>query len=215
MRSIPHLQLSRRLLLQSAGALSLAGCGGNLIGPPPAPQMYALRPDFAPVSNAPTVSWQLVVTVPAAPESLDTERIALERAPNILDYYAKAQWTDRLPVLVQSLLVEAFEKSGRIAAVARESAGLRADLVLETEIRHFEAYYAVLDTPPKVQVGLLARLLGAIDREVKATAEFHKEVQAANNDLPNITAAFGQAAGSTISAIVPWALQAHVAPASR
>jgi len=73
-----------------------------------------------------------------------------------MDYYANSQWTDRVPLLLQSLLVEAFEKSGRIAAVGRETAGIRADYVLETEIRDFEAYYAVPDAAPNVRANITA-----------------------------------------------------------
>jgi cholesterol transport system auxiliary component len=201
---------TRRGILLGGAALALAGCGGgNLIGPPsPAAQIYVLHPDFGAVADAPNVGWQLVVAVPEAAASLDTERLALERAPNIMDYYANSQWTDRLPLVVQSLLVEAFEKSGKIRAVGRETAGIRADYVLETEIRDFEAYYAAADTPPQVRVKIVASLLGASSREIAGTRVFEQESQAAANDMPNITAAFTRATGATIQEIVGWALGA-------
>ena len=132
---------TRRGLLLSGAALTLAGCGGNLIGPPsPAPQSYVLHPELGAIADAPSVPWQLIVGVPNAPESLDTERIALERAPNTMDYFANAQWADRVPLLVQSLLIEGFEKSGRIAAVGRERSDNRADYIMHTENREFDAY---------------------------------------------------------------------------
>jgi cholesterol transport system auxiliary component len=207
--------VSRRVLLQSVGAVTLAGCSSNLIGPPPAPQIYVLHPEFSPVANAPMVSWQLVVSVPGAPESLDTERVALVRAPNTMDYFANSQWTDRAPLLVQSLLVEAFEKSGRINAVGRESAGIRADYVLQSEIHDFSAHYAVLDTPPKIRVAITAKLVGALSRNVAATMEFENEAQAAANDMPNIAAAFTRATGAAVSRIVSWTLQVKVPERSR
>ena len=198
--------VSRRVLLQGAGAVALAGCS-NLIGPPPAPQIYVLRPAFAPVTAGPNVSWQLVIAVPTAPESLDTERIALERAPDTMDYYANSQWTDRAPVLMQSLLVEAFEKSRRIDAVGRESAGIRPDYILEADIRDFSAHYVVLDTAPKVQVSMGVKLVGALRREVIGSGVFEDEAQAAANNMASITAAFAQATGTTLSRIVTWTLQ--------
>jgi cholesterol transport system auxiliary component len=208
MKPLPSIAaVSRRALLQSAGAVALAGCSSNLIGPPPAPQIYVLHPDFSPVANAPMASWQLVVSVPGAPESLDTERIALLRAPNTMDYFANSQWTDRVPLLVQSLLVEAFEKSGRINAVGRESAGIRADYVLQSEIHDFSAHYTVLDSPPKIRVGITAKVVGAVSRDVAATIQFENEAQAAANNMPNIAAAFAQATGTVISRTVSWTLQ--------
>ena len=198
---------SRRAILSGGAAFALAGCA-NLIGPPPAPQIYALHPDFAALANAPNVSWQLVVAQPAAPAVLDTQRIALERAPNVMDYYANAQWPDPLPAMLQSLLIEAFEKSGRIAAVAREGGNLRADYVLATEIRTFESYYQVADTPPQIRVALVAKIFGALSHNLAGATQVQQEVQAAANDLPSITAAFAQAAGAAVESIVTWTLTA-------
>ena len=60
---------------------------------------------------------RLVVDIPIASESLDTDRIALIRDRTKFDYYANSLWTDRVPLLVQTLLVEAFENDGSIAQV--------------------------------------------------------------------------------------------------
>jgi len=200
---------TRRGFLVATTALALGGCSaGNLIGPPsPAPQIYALNPPEPTALDAPRVGWQLVIAVPIAPAVLDSDRIALERAPNAMDYYANSQWADRLPSLVQSLLVETFERSGKITAVGRESAGLRPDYVLETEIRDFEAFYAVIDTAPKIRVKLVAKLLTASSHEMAGSVEVSHEAQAAANDMTNITAAFAQAAGAAAGEIAVWTLR--------
>jgi len=213
MTHIGGAALTRRGMLLSGVALSVAGCSG-LIGPPPAPQLYVLHPDFQPVADAPAVPWQLTVSVPVTPESLDTGRIALMHAPNVMDYYANAAWTDSVPQLVQSLLVEAFQHSGKIAAVGRDGQGIRGDYILQTEIRDFEAYYAVADTPPKIRVNLTASLVRASSREVISTVQVQHEAQASANNLPAITAAFTQAAGAVIEEIVAWVLRTPV-PSAR
>ena len=59
--------------------------------------------------------------------------------PTRFDYYALANWTDRAPLMVQGLVVESFENSGRIVAVGREAVGLKPDFVLKIEIREFQA----------------------------------------------------------------------------
>jgi cholesterol transport system auxiliary component len=206
---------SRRGMLAGVASLSLAGCSGNLIGPPsPAPQIYVVNPKFGPVAEAPNVRWQLVVALPSVPASLDTSRIALARAPNTMDYYANAEWTDRTPALLQSLLVQAFESSGRIAAVGRESAGIRADYILETEIRDFEAFYAVPDTAPVVRVSIMAKLLNPLNRDVVAGMEFHNEAQTSANNMTAITGAFTQATTATVQAIVSWALSQRLSKAA-
>jgi cholesterol transport system auxiliary component len=200
---------TRRGILLGGAALTLAGCGGGLIGPPsPAPQIYGLHPQFGALADAPAVAWQLVVATPVAPASFDTERIALERAPNVMDYYANSQWPDRLPLAVQTLVVEAFEKSGKIRAVGRETDSIRADYILETEIRDFEAFYPVADTPPTIRVSIVAKLLAALSHDLVATTQSAQETHAAANDMVNITAAFSQAAGAAVSEIVSWTLRA-------
>lgn len=207
---------SRRGVLAGVASLSLASCSGNLIGPPsPSPQIYVLNPKFGPIAEAPNVPWQLVIASPNVPASLDTSRIALARAPNTMDYYANSEWTDRTPALLQSLLVQAFEASGRIAAVGRESAGIRADYVLETELRNFEAFYAVPDTAPVVRVAIMAKLLNPMSRDVAASMESHNEAQAAANTMASITAAFTQATGATVQAIVAWALSQKLSKTAR
>lgn len=205
----PQLAQSRRAVILGAGALTLGGCAGGIIGPSsPPPQIYTLDPPSGAVPDAPNVDWQLVVAVPVAPAVLDTQRIALERAPNTMDYFANSQWTDRLSLVLQSLLVQAFEASGKIRAVGRETAGIRADYVLETELRNFEAYYAVPDTPPKIRVRMTAKLLGALSHEIAGITEAAQEVPAAANDMTSITAAFASATGPVVAQIVNWTLHA-------
>ena len=97
--------------------MALAACGSldKLVGPPDAPQIYALRPALSPAQPpGGKVSWALAIQKPSAAGNLDSARIALARNGMQLDYYAKAAWPDRLPDLVQTALLAGFEASGRI-----------------------------------------------------------------------------------------------------
>jgi cholesterol transport system auxiliary component len=198
------LSLSRRGILLGGAALVLAGCG-SLIGPssPPA-QIYLLEPALGPV-DAPTVSWQLAVGVPTCNSSLDSQRIAIYRGA-IMDYYADAQWPDEAPDLVQSLLVEAFEKSGHISAVARNSDGLRSDYLLQLELRDFEARYDVPDVAPTVVVSMVARMLKSPGHEVVGLLNVSHQARASENKIPAAIDAFNQATAATLEEIVAWAL---------
>jgi cholesterol transport system auxiliary component len=186
-------------------ALTLAGCG-SLIGPSgPPPQIYLLDPTLGPL-DAPTVSWQLAVGVPTCDNSLGSQRIAIYRGA-IMDYYADAQWTDEAPNVVQTLLVEAFEKSGHISAVARDSDGLHSDYLLQLELRDFEARYDTQDGAPTVVVGLVARMLKVPGREVLGTLNASHQVKASENKIPAAVDAFSQATGAVLEEIVGWALR--------
>lgn len=200
------LSLSRRGLLLGGAAVTLAACGG-ILGPtnPPA-QIYLLQPNFGPV-NGPTVSWQLAVEQPTAIDSLNRQRIALYRG-DVMDYYADAEWTDQAPALVQTLIVQAFEKSGHISAVARDSDGLHADYLLQSELRDFEARYDSPDGAPNVVVTIVGRLLKTPGREVIATVNSSHQQRASENKIPATVEAFNVATAQCLEEIVGWALRA-------
>ncbi|MGD0142998.1 MAG: ABC-type transport auxiliary lipoprotein family protein [Rhizomicrobium sp.] len=203
-----HLPLSRRgLLVGTASVLVLSGCSG-IIGPsnPPA-QIYLLQPDLHALGGSPAVTWQLSVGAPNASESLDTARIALHLGET-MDYFAGAQWMDAVPILIQAKLIEAFEKSSRIAAVGATSDAVRADYVLDTTLRDFQARYDSQDGVPTIVVDIMARLVAVGHSDVVATHDFHHEAPAARNDVPSVVAAFNQAAGAALEEIVDWTLRA-------
>jgi cholesterol transport system auxiliary component len=202
------LPLSRRsLLLAGAATLALGACG-SLIGPSnPSPQIWRLEPALAAPSGGAPASWQLAVARPTATAALDTERIALLRGA-VMDYYADVQWNDAMPRLVQALLVEAFEKSGRVPAVAREAEGIRADYVLQCDIRDFDAQYgAAADAAPQVVVEIEARLL-APRGEVVASLDARQTARAGANSVAGVVQAFDQALGAALGQIVSWTMQA-------
>jgi len=202
--------LSRRgILAVGSASIFLAGCGGSsLIGPSQDPlQIYVLQPPLQRLDGAPSVAWQLTVSPPDAAQSLQTTRIALQRGET-MDFYANAQWTDSVPQLLQSLLVQAFEKSGSIKGVAPESAGVHGDMVLETEIRSFQANYEDQAGAPDVVVTIVARLLTAGSREVVGTLVSSHDARAAQNTVPSVIQAFDSATGQTLEEIVAWALKA-------
>src|SRR5690349_12897103 len=135
--------IRRRIFLITASSLLLSACGGNLLGlgPQEAGTIYPIRPTFAP-GNGAKVGWALSILRPDIAPGLDSDRIALTQADGSMDYYAKANYPDRVPPMVQQALLDGFESSGRIDAVAPEQAALHADYNLVTEIKDFAAHYA-------------------------------------------------------------------------
>ena len=109
--------MERRMFLTGAAALALSGCSSDLIGPPPAGQIYTLNPGFTPGGGG-KVDWALSIDRPDVPGGLDTDRIALFQPGGMQDFYANAVWPDRLPALIQRALLDGFEASGRNAPVA-------------------------------------------------------------------------------------------------
>ena len=199
--------LSRRRILSSAACLMpLTGC--SLLFAQPTPQLYRLAPQTEAAPNERPVHQQLVIVLPVSPQSLDTDRIALTRNRTTLDYFAAASWTDRSPVLLQGLLIRAFEDSGRIIGVGRDSSGLTPDYLLETDLREFEAHYGEAGNQlPTVTVSLVAKLVKMPDRHIIGSLRVAEQDPAARNDLTSIVDAFDRAIAKVLTHVIDWTLQ--------
>lgn len=198
----------RGLLLLAAVPL-LSSCTSALL--PGAhsepPTIYVLTPKSTFPADLPKVDWQLTIFVPTTDAALNTARIAVRRSPISLEYYAHANWVDTAPQMVQSLLVESFENSGKIVSVGRQSLTLRADYSLLTDLREFQAEYSG-DGPPRVHVAINAKLIRMPQREIIAHKNFDFVEPAPEGDLKSVVGAFDVALGKTLKRIVAWTLTA-------
>ena len=195
----------RHILATSCAILVLGACSG--IGNNKGPQLYTLQPPDATKSDAPSMPWQLAVGVPDAPANLDSVRIALSQSATTTDYFANAEWTDRAPIMVQNLLIQSFDNSGKVKAVFRDTATLHTDYVLQTEIRDFEAQYAQPNTAPQAVVRVEARLLKMPDRDIVGAFNAAQKTQAQQNNLTSIVTAFNTAIGAALQQTVDWTLR--------
>ena len=199
---------SRRRFLLLAAAPAIAGCSGILPGQGDPAQLYTLTPKTTFAPDIPSVAWQLVVEQPVAAAGLNTSRIALQRTPVSLDYFARANWSDTAPAMVQTLMVESFESSGRILAVSRESVRLRPDYLLQSELREFAAeYFPDPALPPLVRVRLIAKLVRTRDRSIIGVTQAERTERAARRDMAAIVLAFDEALGGVLKRVVDWTLR--------
>lgn len=213
----PMPRPDRRLFLIAGSSLALSACGSldKLIGPPDAPQIYALRPAVsAPQASGSKVGWALAVQKPDAPGNLDSARIALARNGMQLDYYANAAWPDRLPDLVQTALLAGFEMSGRIDAVSRDEDALQSDYRLSTDLRDFEARYATPDGPPNVAVTIIAHMTDAKSRKILANLSVNLTEPASANSVAAVVQAMNTALAKAVDQITQWALALPPPPAT-
>jgi cholesterol transport system auxiliary component len=199
-----NLPLSRRSLLVSAsGVVPLAGC--SVLPAAPVAQIYRLSPPADDPANQRALRKRLVVDIPTASESLDTDRIALTRNRTRFDYYADSLWTDRAPLLLQGQLVDAFQNAGTIAEVGRNARTVTPDYVLQTEIRDFQASYAAPgEQPPAVVVTLALCLVRMPDRQVAGQTVITETSPASRNSLDSVVEAFDVAVGKILARSVAW-----------
>ncbi|MEZ5669805.1 MAG: ABC-type transport auxiliary lipoprotein family protein [Alphaproteobacteria bacterium] len=200
--------IGRRRALGLFGTAGLWAAGGcTLPGDSPPPQLYTLSPKSTFAPDLPLITAQMIVDEPFAAAGLDTARIALAQDAYRLEYFAESAWSDRAPSMVQTLIVESFENSGRIVAIARESTDLRPDFILKTELREFQAQLHGENEPPSVWVQINAKLVKMPERLIFANNTFEASQYAATRDLEAVVTAFDVALGSVLKDLIEWTLR--------
>jgi len=138
----------------------------------------------------------LAVSVPSAISLIDSQRIVV-RTKADLAYLKGAQWSGRLPELLQKRLIESFEKSRRLESVGPR--GVDAKYTLETDIQRFEADV----TRNTATVEIYARLLGT-GGQIIAAQDFIGEAPEPHDDGATVSAALDQALAKVLRKIVVW-----------
>lgn len=193
-------------------ALVLQGCVGSLLeSDAVAPESYRLGRVSAAAATAEATpppaassasSLALIVARPRAPTSLDTNRIAVAPGGHRFDYYSGVQWAEPAPQMLQQLIVAGLGTSGQYAGVFAAPARAPAELLLDVELRHFEAVADGSDGAPVVHVQVQASLVDA--RRAMRVASFAAEarVAATENRRASIVAAFERASAQVVDEIV-------------
>lgn len=195
-----------RILLLLLPALLLGGCG---ILPGKSESTVAYSPTVKiPVDPQwRAADWQLVVAKPVSEVMLSGSRIAVRPHGGAeLQVLAGARWSDTVPELLQTLIVRAFEDSGRILGVGRQASGVRADFTLTLDLRAFEAVYADSGAPT-ARVVFNAKLLGGPGNRVVASRTFQASERAGGREAAEVVPAFDRALESSIGELIGWTLE--------
>lgn len=144
---------------------------------------------------------QVLVADPVVDRALDTDRIVVRPKPTEIAYFAGAQWSDRLPRLIQSRLVETLESSGRFRAAGRPGQGMAADRQLVVEIRTFD----YLPAEGRVAVTLAVKAMDDRTGRVAGFRLFEASAPTGGDSAPAVVAAFDTAAGQVLGEIAAWA----------
>lgn len=186
------------VMLPLFGAL-LAGCGGGAKN-----DTFDLSVSSAPVTQAPSLrSRQLLIAEPTALKALNSENIVVRLSDSEVQYLANSQWSDSLPRMVQSKLVEAFEDTGRLGGVGRPGQGLAIDYQVVTDIRSFE-----IDTKGNVaNIEISVKLLNDRNGTVRAQEVFRSSARVTGTGSANLVKALDSAFAAVNREIVAWTLR--------
>ncbi len=176
-------------------AIALSACGGQ------APPTFDLNAPQTLTKARGAGRGQLVVAEPTALSVLNTDRIVI-RTQGEIAYLSRAQWSDRLPRLVQSRIVEGFENGSRLRAVGTPGDKLAADFQLVTEVR---AFHLSVASAPMAEVEISAKVVTDRGGRVLAAKVFRASVPAASTEGPDAVSALDEAFQRVITDLVAWA----------
>jgi phospholipid/cholesterol/gamma-HCH transport system substrate-binding protein len=142
---------------------------------------------------------QLVVPEPTALVTLDTQRIVID--PGTGEASENAQWSDTIPKLLQEKIIQSFENSNYVGAVARPMEGLAADYQLLIDLRSFQITGA--PAMPTAHVEFAAKVLGVSGRII-GSRTFDAVVPAKDVSAAGAAAALDEAFGKAVTGLVTW-----------
>ncbi len=191
---------------------SIAGCASfaTLNSAATPTDLYALTPKSTFSTNLPRIKSQLVIEEPTATAAVDTDRIAVQPNPLQVQYLPRARWVDRAPLIVQALLIESYENSGKVESVGRSAVGLRAEYALVPELREFQAFAkedAAGTEYLEVIVRLNIKIVDADLDQIIASRSFEERVPSASEKALDIVTAFDEALGDAMRDAVEWSVR--------
>ncbi|WP_170394778.1 ABC-type transport auxiliary lipoprotein family protein [Ruegeria arenilitoris] len=201
-----------RHLLVVLALVSLGGCAGlgTLRQASKPNDLYLLTPKSTFSSSLPRIQKQVVVQEPTATAAVNTDQIAIQPTPLQVQYLPRARWVDRAPLIVQALLVESYENSGKVAAVGRSTVGLRADYVIVPDLREFQGLVIAEDdgsSTVRVEVRMNIKIIDEFEDKIIASDSFREYVVAASDKTPDLVRAFDNALGKTMRDAVEWSVR--------
>ena len=199
---IPYCLLpSRRLpasLALAALATQISACA--LIKPAEPPRdTYELTAPNRISSVRGGTGAQILVKLPNALKSIDSDRLIVRQGAAEITYLAGAQWSDTVPRMVQAKLVEAFENTESTGATAKPGDGLVIDYQLISDIRRFE-----IDADGTAVIEMSIKLLADRSGKVLETRVFTATTPTVDNDAKVLVAAIDDAFDELARSIINW-----------
>lgn len=194
-----------RILSSATAVLMLSGCLGITKKHEPSTVYAPTLAHSAAVSGAP-LAWQLLVDVPSAVDPLDGTRIVVMPQPGIVQFYKDVRWRERMPVLLQSMLLQGFQESGRLLGASSLSTGLRGDYALHLDLGDFQAEYRGASNPTVI-IRLNAQLTQNASNRVIAARSFSWEQASGEVAVGAVVATFEQGLNTMLPQVVAWTLK--------
>ena len=204
------MTLPRRFfLLGAVGAVPLlSGCSAiSALNDATTPlDAYELRAPALPQSGR-TLPRGLSFEAPTTSGALEEDRILIK--PNAVQslYLPGARWSDKAPLMFQTVMLRAFEDTGALSYVGRRPLGGVGDVALISEITDFQAELGPDGRSAATRIRLTARMVRESDARVLARRSFEAVAESQSTDTLEIVQAFNRASDEILGDLVRWALE--------
>ena len=198
---IETMHAMKRTGLIAMLSIGLGSCAS--LGSTP-PDTYEISAPTASAKASGTTRAQILIPEPTAIKTLDSNQIVVKPTSFAVEYLENSQWSDRLPRMVQLRFVQAFENTGRVAAVGVPGQGLAIDYQIVTEIRKFEIVAEGADT---ATVEISVKALNDRNGTVRATRVFKASVPVSGGGKQQYVAGLNKAFDRVTADIVGWTLK--------
>lgn len=170
-------------------------------GSKPKPGIYSLTARSGSSDCTEANRPQLVVPEPAAPMAFNSDKVVVMGEPPEGAPFEKAQFTDNIPSVVQSKIIESFENAGCFASVTRPLDNLEPSNQLQAEIRQFSI---VMKPEPTADVEIGLKVVTSSGK-IAGSRVFEQRALLSATDAPSAITALDKAFGQVLADAIPWA----------
>ncbi len=151
---------------------------------------------------------QLLVNEPSASRALDGDRVVVHHQSGEISYLAGASWSDRLPVLVQSRLIQALSASDRFRAISNGRDKVNSELSLSASLQAFQV--DLTPTGSVARVTLQAKLVSERSGNVLASRTFTASQPVVGKLAADHVSAINAAFAGVSADMIVWAGEAPI-----
>jgi cholesterol transport system auxiliary component len=130
--------------------------------------------------------------------ALDTSRLMVRPQADQVSYYKGIAWSDRVPRLVQTRMIETFQNSGAVKSVSATI----GQYALVTDLRAFQI--DVSSGKAFAEIEIFAKLVNTSTGKVVATKGFSARVPATTDSPTDAIAAMNQAFTEVLQDTTTW-----------
>lgn len=185
--------------------LTISACSGVGLSSKPNAVIYDLTAADSISNTGHKLSRQLIVAEPKALDFIKGEEIPVKNVETgTFSYLPTARYTDALPKILQSQIIEALENGGALGRVGVPGESLRSDLLLVTQIRQF--YIEESAGSMVANISLSAKIINDQNGAVLAAKSFSNQVDVRSKTPSGMMNALDQALAPTLQSLTSWTL---------